>query len=70
MQVHQGKRERDKTRSTIEKHEIFLKVIFKVFLFLSQKVSNIQIAGCLNNSLKYFAKLFSRTPKADFFFQN
>ena len=46
MQVHQGKRERDKTRSTIEKHEIFLKVIFKVFLFLSQKVSNIQIAGC------------------------
>ena len=67
MQVHQGKRERDKTRSTIEKHEIFLKVIFKVFLFLSQKVSNIQIAGCLNNSLKYFAKLFSRTPKMDFF---
>ena len=69
MQVHQGKRERDKTRSTIEKHEIFLKVIFKVFLFLSQKVSNIQIEGCLNNSLKYFAK-FSRTPKMDFFFQN
>lgn len=59
-------KERDKTRSTIEKHEIFLKVIFKVFLFLSQIVSNIQIAGCLNNSLKYFAK-FSCTPKMDFF---
>lgn len=63
-------KERDKTRWTIEKHEILLKVIFKVFLFLSQKVSSIQIAGCLNNSLKYFAKLFYRTPKMDFFSQN